>query len=155
VKYGSLRLGLRWIRIRRRIGLSGSAGVGRRVFVSRVLLGGPLETDLHRHIEFVDFVNRARGLKAGGDYLKSDGVADRDHVDDGLAVLVGFELESTLILVALDGMKDDMSVVDWLAVVVAHYCDFNSRGGRRHLVFAAMMGVIILGAKSEGAGDEA
>lgn len=135
--------------------MSGSAGVGRRVFVRGVLLRGPLEADLHRHIGLVDFVNLARGLEASGNHLKSDGIADRDHVDDGLAVLVGLKLESALIMIALDGMKDDVSVVDWLAVVVAHHCDFNSCGGRRDLVFAPVMGVVILGAKSEGAGDEA
>ena len=52
-------------------------------------------------------------------------------------------------------MKDDVSVVDRLAVVVANHCDFNSRGGRRNLVFAPVMGVVILGAKREGTGDEA
>ena len=117
--------------------------------------GGPAEADLHRHIELVDFVDLAVGLETIGDHLKSDGVADGDHVDEGLAILVGLELECSLIFVALDGMEDDMSVSNRLAVVVADDSDFNSRRGRRGFVFAPVVGVVVLRAQAEAAGDEA
>ena len=77
--------------------------------------------------ELIDLVNLAVGLETIGDDLKSDGVADGNHVDDGFAVFVGFELKRSLVLVALDGMEDDVSIVDGLAVVVANNGDLNVR----------------------------
>ena len=90
-----------------------------------------------------------------GDHLKSDGVADGDHVDDGFAVLVGLEFERSPILVALDGMEDDVSVCNRFAVVVADDGDFNPRRGWRDFIFAPVVGVVLLGANVEAAGDEA
>ena len=94
-------------------GRTGGFGVrcGRRgVLVGGVLRGWPVHADFHRHIELVDFVDLTIGLEAVSNDLKGDSVAERDHVDGGFAVLAGFELESTLVLVALDGVKDDMCI---------------------------------------------
>ena len=87
--------------------------------------------------------------------MKGDGVADRNYIDDDFAVLIGFELESALVLVALDGMKDDVSIRNRLSVVVADDSDFNPRGGWRDFVFPAVVGVVILGAEVDAASDEA
>ena len=90
-----------------------------------------------------------------GDHLKSDGVADGDDLDEGFAVLVGLQFERSLILVALDGMEDDVCVRNRLAVVVADDSDFNPRCGWRDFVFAPVVGVVFLGANVKAAGDEA
>ena len=113
-----------------------------------------IQADFHGHFELVDFVNLAIGLEAVSDHLKGDRIAERDHVDGGFSVLVGFELEGALIFVALDGVKDDMSVGNGLAVVGADDGDTNRGGKRRGFVFTAMMRVVVLCAENETAGDK-
>ena len=127
----------------------------RGVLVGGILRRGPAEADFHCHIELVDFVDLAEGLETIGDDLKCDGVAEGDDLDEGFAILVGFKFEGSLILVALDGMKDDVSVCNRLAVVVADDSDFNPRSGWRDFVFAPVVGVVLLGANVEAACDEA
>ena len=61
------------------------------------------------------------------------------------------QLEGSLVLVALDGVKDDVGIGNRLAVVVADDSDTNRGGKRRGLVFTAMMRVIVLGAQGETA----
>ena len=134
--------------------LPGAPEFGVGVFVRGVLPDGSPEADFHRYIGLVDFLDLSIGLETIRNDLKSDSVADRNHVNNCLASLVGLELECALVPVALNGMKDDVSIVDWFAVVVANNGDFNVRRGRRNFVFAPMVGVVILSGKSEGAGDK-
>src|SRR3974390_1927020 len=90
------------------------------VAVNGVLLPGPLHTNLHRDFRLVDFEVSTVGLKALGDDLQADRIADRNHVDDGFAVLVGLQLHDALVVVALDGMEDDGSMLDRFAVGVSN-----------------------------------
>ena len=116
---------------------------------------GTVHADFHRHVELVDFVDLAIGLETIGNDLKSDGVAKGNHVDSGFAILAGFELESSLILIALNGVKDDMSIRNGLAIVGADDGDLNCRGRRRGFVFASVVGVVVLSVKRQGTGDQA
>ncbi len=70
------------------------------------------------------------------------------------AVFVGFELERSLVLVAFDGMEDDVSIVIGLPLKSSNDGDFNVRGRRRGLVFAAVVGVVFLSAQTGEARDE-
>lgn len=117
--------------------------------------GRPIHSDFHRHIEFIDLVDLAIGLETFGDDLKGYGVTEGNHVDNGFAVFVGFELESASVLIALDRVEDDVSVRDRLAVIGTNDGDGNCRRGRRDFVFPAVVRVIVLGTDDVADGDEA
>lgn len=144
---------------RRAGGFSGAiaraiAGVFCGILVGGILRGGPVEADFHRHVQFVDFVDLAIGLEARGDDLKGDGVAEWDHGNRNFAILAGFELECAFVLVTLNGVKNDMSVGNGLAVVGADDSNTNRGGRRRRLIFATMVRVVVLGAEGENWGDK-
>ena len=94
----------------------------------------------------VDFVIITVGLEAIGDHLQTNRVAHWNDVEADLAVCVGLELHRSLVFVTLDGMKNDVSILDRFAVVGFQHGDLNARSRRRSLVFAPAAGVIVLGA---------
>lgn len=102
----------------------------------------------------IDFVVIAEGLEAVGDHLQANRVADGNDVEVDLAVFVGLEFHRPLVFVTLDGMKDDMSILDGFATVGFQDGDLNARSRWRSLVFAPAAGVIVLGT-NQRACDEA
>ena len=70
--------------------------------------------------------------------LQTHGVADGNHVNGDVAVLVALKLQRPLVLVSLHGVEDDGGVRDGLPVGRAQYGDFDGRGRRRRGVFASI-----------------
>lgn len=132
----------------------GSAQARGVVRVDGILWSRPPKTDLPGEPGLIYFVVLTVGLEAVSDDLEANGVADGNDVNVDSAVLVGFQLHRSRVFVALDGMKDDVSVHDRLAIVSFENGDLNARCGRRRLVFAAVPGVVVLRAEEDGTGDE-
>jgi len=124
------------------------------IFVDGVLLAGALHPDLERHLGLFDLEVLSVSLEASGNDLQADRVAHRQHVDDSLAVLIRLELHVALANLARDGVKDHGSILDRLAIDVAHDGDLDARGGRWSFVLAAAIGRVLLAACGERAEDE-
>ncbi len=92
----------------------------------------------------VDFEILAVGLEPFGNHLQAHSVPDRNHVDDGFAVLVGFQFHAARVSISLDGMEDDSGALNGFAIGGAQYGDLDARRRWGHLVFSAAM-VFLLG----------
>src|SRR5271165_3719257 len=124
--------------------------------VNGVLLAGALHAHLDRHLVLLDLVVAAISLVALGNDLQADGFADGQHVDHGLAVLVGLQLHVARVIARLvEGVEDDGGVFNGFAVVAFEHGDFDFGGRRRSLVLAATLGGILgKGGRTRHQGDE-
>src|ERR1700722_16475710 len=124
------------------VGLALRSGGVRRsalsVAVQRILLGRPLHLDHDLFAVSVDLVIVAKSLPTVGNYLQTHCVADGDHVNGDVAVLVALKLQRAFVLVSLHGMEDDSGVRDGLPVGRAQYGDFDGRGRWRRGVFTSI-----------------
>src|ERR1039458_1564308 len=155
-----LRLGLAGSGLRVRLGrglgrirvlaAQGPLGVG---LIDGVLLAGTLHTDIERQLFIVNLEVVPIGLKSPGNDLQPHGVADGQHVDDGLAVLIGLQLHVAIF--TPNDVEDDGGIRDGLAIDIAHHSDLNARGGRGRLELAASIGGLLLSAGSERREDQA
>src|ERR1700738_3483171 len=95
------------------------------IAIERILLTRPLHLDHDLFAVAVDLVIVAIGLPAVGNHLQANRVANRDHVDCDLAVLIALEFEGALVLIPLHGVEDDRGIGDGLTIGRPEDRDFD------------------------------
>src|SRR5258708_4942221 len=113
-----------------------SQHVWRTLLVDRNLVCRLLQLDGKFVRRLVDIKVLSVGAEAGGNHLDAH-FAVRNTSDLGFAVLMGLELQSLVLLVALlvDGMQDNFRIAHGPSVGVPHY-DKAQVGGLRRTGFA-------------------